>query len=200
MDANVEPQEVMLKHRAPEKAVAYSETGSHTSRQSNDAAPPQVVVGSILTATEKINSQPFENSQVIVVAADENAGFQGLIYNKPVGWESVRSLDEGLKVLKEAPLSFGGPLVISGMPLTALTSEASKDGEFPEVAPGVYFLNQKATLDEIEAIRSGNQTVSDYWFFLGFSSWTWEQLFHEIAAGSWDVNERDIEYLDWPAR
>ncbi|CAL1387801.1 unnamed protein product [Linum trigynum] len=201
-DAYVESQEVVLKHRAPERAAAYSEAESHTSRHSSNSAPPHVVIGTILSATSKITSQPFDDSRVIIVAADESAGyFQGLMYNKPLRWEAVPSLEEGLKeVLKQAPLSFGGPLVRSGLPFVALTrSGGARDGHphWPEVAPGVYFLDQQSTVEEIEAIRSGNREVSDYWFFLGFSSWSWEQLFNEIAVGSWDVHEKGIEHLDW---
>ncbi|CAI0378055.1 unnamed protein product [Linum tenue] len=201
-DAYVESQEVILKHQAPEEAAAYSETESHTSRHSSNSAPPHVVIGTILSATSKITSQPFDDSRVIIVAADEGAGyFQGLMYNKPLRWEAVPSLEEGLKeVLKQAPLSFGGPLVRSGLPFVALTRAGGpRDGHphWPEVAPGVYFLDQQSTVEEIEAIRSGDREVSDYWFFLGFSSWSWEQLFNEIAVGSWDVHEKGIEHLDW---
>jgi putative AlgH/UPF0301 family transcriptional regulator len=83
------------------------------------------------------------------------------------------------------------------MPLVALTRRAV-GGQYPEVAPGTYFLGQSATLHEIEEISSGNQCVSDYWFFLGFSSWGWEQLFDEIAQGAWNLSEHKKEPLDWP--
>ena len=112
-------------------------------------------------------------------------------------WDTLQELEEESKLLKEAPLSFGGPLVTRGMPLVALTRRAV-GSQYPEVAPGTYFLGQSATLHEIEEIRSGNQCVSDYWFFLGFSSWGWEQLFDEIAQGAWNLSEHEKELLDWP--
>ncbi|KAJ6740597.1 TRANSPORTER putative-RELATED [Salix purpurea] len=125
-------------------------------------------------------------------------GFQGLIYNKHMRWDTLQELEEESKLLKEALLSFSGPLVTRGMPLVALTRRAV-GSQYPEVAPGTYFLGQSATLHEIEEIRSGNQRVSDYWFFLGFSSWGWDQLFDEIAQGAGNLSEEhEKELLDWP--
>jgi putative AlgH/UPF0301 family transcriptional regulator len=176
--------------------VEYGQTKSHTSKGLHDTVS-QVAVGSILVATEKLNTQPFDKSRILIVKSDQNTGFQGLIYNKHLRWDTLQELEEESKLLKEAPLSFGGPLVTRGMPLVALTRRAV-GGQYPEVAPGTYFLGQSATLHEIEEVRSGNQCVSDYWFFLGFSSWGWEQLFDEIAQGAWNLSEHKKEPLDWP--
>ncbi|KAI5443515.1 hypothetical protein KIW84_012237 [Lathyrus oleraceus] len=44
---------------------------------------PHVVVGSVLIATEKLlGVQPFDGSKILIVAANQIAGFQGLIINK----------------------------------------------------------------------------------------------------------------------
>ncbi|XP_011008727.1 PREDICTED: uncharacterized protein LOC105114027 isoform X2 [Populus euphratica] len=188
--------EVLLKDLTPKRNVEYVQTKSHTSKGLHDTVS-EVAVGSILVATEKLNTQPFDKSRIIIVKSDQNTGFQGLIYNKHLRWDTLQELEEESKLLKEAPLSFGGPLVTRGMPLVALTRRAAR-GQYPEVAPGTYFLGQSATLHEIEEIRSGNQCVSDYWFFLGFSSWGWEQLFDEIAQGAWNLSEHKTELLDWP--
>ncbi|KAI5582158.1 hypothetical protein POPTR_007G070400v4 [Populus trichocarpa] len=188
--------EVLLKDLTPKRNVEYGQTKSHTSKGLHDTVS-QVAVGSILVATEKLNTQPFDKSRILIVKSDQNTGFQGLIYNKHLRWDTLQELEEESKLLKEAPLSFGGPLVTRGMPLVALTRRAV-GGQYPEVAPGTYFLGQSATLHEIEEISSGNQCVSDYWFFLGFSSWGWEQLFDEIAQGAWNLSEHKKEPLDWP--
>ncbi|KAJ6365896.1 hypothetical protein OIU77_002457 [Salix suchowensis] len=188
--------EVLLKNLPPKRNVEYGQTKTHTSKGLHDTAS-QVAVGSILVATEKLNTQPFDKSRILIIKSDQNTGFQGLIYNKHMRWDTLQELEEESKLLKEAPLSFGGPLVTRGMPLVALTRRAG-GSQYPEVAPGTYFLGQSATLHEIEEIRSGNQRVSDYWFFLGFSSWGWDQLFDEIAQGAWNLSEHEKELLDWP--
>lgn len=155
-----------------------------------------VVVGSVLISTDKINMYPFENSKILIVKADEGIGFQGVIINKHIRWESLNNLDEGLEFLKQSPLSFGGPLIQRGMPLVGLTRTSVK---YPEIQPGVHFLDQKAIVSEIEELRSGNHfIISDYWFFVGYSSWGWDQLFDEIAQGAWTIGDENTTPLDWP--
>ncbi|KAJ6740596.1 TRANSPORTER putative-RELATED [Salix purpurea] len=76
-----------------------------------------------------------------------------------------------------------------------------KDGSGEQGLPSLnlIWLYQCNEIHEIEEIRSGNQRVSDYWFFLGFSSWGWDQLFDEIAQGAWNLSEEhEKELLDWP--
>ncbi|CAK7337957.1 unnamed protein product [Dovyalis caffra] len=194
--AKDETHEVLLKTLTPKRTVQYGQTKSHAPKGLHDTAS-QVAVGSILIATEKLNIQPFDKSRILIVKADKHTGFQGLIYNKHMRWDTLQELEEESKLLKEAPLSFGGPLVTHGMPLVALTRRAV-EAQYPEVAPGTYFVGQSATLNAIEEIRSGNQSVSNYWFFLGFSSWGWDQLFDEIAQGAWNLSEYNKELLDWP--
>ena len=100
-------------------------------------------------------------------------------------------------MLTEAPLCFGGPLILHGMPLVALAHTAMGD-QYPEVLPGVYYLNQLATYNKIGEFKSGNQSVSDFWFFLGYSSWEWDQLFGEISEGAWDTSDDRVTHFHWP--
>lgn len=192
--AKEKSQEVLLKNLSPKRTAEHSQIKSHASKGLPETGP-NVVVGSILTATEKLSVQPFDKSMILIVKADQNTGFQGLIYNKPMTWDSLNEL-EGSELLKGAPLSFGGPLIKRGMPLVALTRKVVK-GQYLEVVSGIYFLDQLATLHEIEQLKSGNQSLSDYWFFLGFSSWGWDQLFDEIAEGAWNLSENK-GHLHWP--
>ncbi|WCJ24684.1 hypothetical protein M5689_006624 [Euphorbia peplus] len=185
--------EIQLKNQMGKRTVYYNQIKTPRSEDTHD---PEVVIGSILVATDKLTIHPFDKSTVIIVKADQIAGFQGLIYNKAIEWDAVEDLDQGSEVVKQARLSFGGPLIRRGMPLVALTRRAVGD-EYPEVAAGIHFLDQPATLNEIEQLKSGKQSVSDYWFFLGFSSWGWDQLFDEIAEGAWDINVNQTGNLDW---
>lgn len=182
--------EVLLKYRTPENVIRYKHI----------RASRQVNVGSILIATDKLfNVHPFEESTILIIKADPGSGFQGLIVNKHISWDSLHELEEGLELLKEARLSIGGPLLKHGMPLVALTRRTSK-GENLEILPSVYFLHQLATIDEIEGLKLHNYSIMDYWFFLGYSSWGWDQLFDEIAQGAWNISSNHVQELDWPWR
>lgn len=189
--------EVLLMNRSPKLTVEYNQIRPRTSRDMHEATP-NVEAGSILVATEKLLNVPsFGKSTILIVSADQNSGFQGLIINKLISWDSLPNLDEGLELLKQAPLSFGGPVIKRGLPLVSLARRVVKN-EYPEVLPGCYFLDQFATVHEIESLKSGDQSVTDYWFFLGYSSWGWEQLFDEIAEGAWNLTDNNVVQLDWP--
>ncbi|KAK6282093.1 hypothetical protein POUND7_015918 [Theobroma cacao] len=191
--------EVILKNQNPKRVTKYNGRRSRfpTPTGSLKATSNKVVVGSILSATDKLlNVIPFHKSSIIIVKADEDAGFQGLIINKQIRWDSLSELDEGLEFLKEAPLSFGGPVLRRGMPLVALTRSISET-QYLEVLPGIYFLDQLATVAKIEELKARNQSIDDHWFFFGYTSWGWHQLFDEINEGAWTVSNEGNS-LDWP--
>ncbi|XP_038974492.1 uncharacterized protein LOC103706826 isoform X2 [Phoenix dactylifera] len=170
--------------------------GSHTSGNFNDEYK-HVDVGSILAATDKlINSFPFDNSTVLIVMADQKQGFQGMITNKRISWDVFKELDKDLEPLKQAPLFYGGPVMAHRMPLVSLTRKETEG--YTKVVTGIYFGNPVATSLIIQQIKSGHHSAIDYWFFLGYSSWAYNQLFDELAEGAWNLSESPIEYLDWP--
>ncbi|XP_028119984.1 uncharacterized protein LOC114317458 [Camellia sinensis] len=192
--------EVQLKYRIPARVVGHKPISTRKSNGLRRAEAPQVVVGSLLIATEKLlNVHPFDNSTILIVKADESTGFQGLIINKHISWDSLEELKEGLEILRAARLSFGGPLLKRGMLLVSLTQKTIED-RYPEVLPNVYFVDQRSTIHEIEGLKSRNHSVTDFWFFLGYSSWGWDQLFDEIAQGAWNISSDNVEELDWPWR
>ncbi|XP_027097233.1 uncharacterized protein [Coffea arabica] len=187
--------EVFLEDQKREVAATQFRVQSWSS---SHESTPLVVPGCILTATDKLlNVQPFDESKILIVKVNQATGFEGLIVNKHINWESLEELEEGLQKLKGAPLSYGGPVMKQGMPLVAL-AQKFVDDKHPEVLPDVYFLDQWATLRLMDELKLGNKSVRGHWFFLGFSSWGWEQLFHEIAEGAWHVSKGNTEHLDWP--
>ncbi|RWV99050.1 hypothetical protein BHE74_00028218, partial [Ensete ventricosum] len=156
----------------------------------------QVVVGSILAATDKLfNAVPFDNSTVLIVTMDKNQGFQGLIINKRISWDIFKELDSDLVSLKHAQLYYGGPVRFQTLPLVSLIWKA-KEG-YTEIVKGVYFGNPVVTRQVIEEIKLKEESPDDYWFFLGFSSWGYDQLFEEITEGAWQLSRDPIEHLDW---
>lgn len=190
--------EVLLKDRKQELAAKHNQIQIQSLIGSYETTP-QVAVGSFLTATNKLlDVYPFDASKVLIVKVDQGKVIEGLITNKLIKWDSLEQFEESLELLKDAPLSFGGPVMKHGMPLVALSNKRMKD-EHIEVLPGVYFLDQQATLQLVEELRSGIQSLHGCWFFVGFSSWDWDQLFNEISIGAWHVSEgSSISQLDWP--
>ncbi|XP_055804089.1 uncharacterized protein LOC129873107 isoform X2 [Solanum dulcamara] len=189
------PHEIILKEGSPTLDVQFNQIRATLSSSAKEA--PRVIVGSVLVATEKLlNVHPFDGSKVLIVKVDQNAGFQGLIVNKHISWDSLDELEDGVQLLKEAPLSFGGPVMKRGMPFVAFSRNYIVNQSM-EVLPNTFFLDQRATVGVIEELRLGNQSIDDLWFFLGFSSWGWGQLFDEIAEGAWVVRNHDEEQIDW---
>lgn len=156
-----------------------------------------VVAGSVLAATDMLlHAAPFGNSIILIVAADTIQGFQGIIINMRTRWDIFKQLDPQLEPLKKAPIFYGGPVRTDGFPLVSLARKAMKD--YVEVTSGIYYGNPLATRSAIERIRSGDLSAYDFWFFVGYSSWAWNQLFDELAAGAWHLRESTTGILDWP--
>ncbi|KAK3015731.1 hypothetical protein RJ639_007783 [Escallonia herrerae] len=189
--------EVLLRDTAHKIKLRNIQIRPRTPDGSHETAL-QVGPGSILVSTDKLlNVQPFENSQILIVNVNRTTGFQGLIINKHISWDSLQELEDELELLREAPLSFGGPVVIRGMPLVALTQKVVSD-QYAEVVPHIYFLDQWATSNVIGGLKSGSQSLTGFWFFLGYSSWSWDQLLDEIVDGAWTISKGNVESLDWP--
>lgn len=185
--------EVLLANQAPKKALV--ELNSCPSTSSERA---QVMTGSILIATDKLqDDHQFGKSKILIVRADQETGFQGLIINKHIRWEALSELSEGLQILPEAPLSFGGPVIQRSGPLVALRRGPTEENN-PHVLSGIYFLDQPSTIDSIREVKSGNRSASDHWFFVGYSRWGWDQLYDEIAGGAWEVSNDNFSHFAWP--
>jgi putative AlgH/UPF0301 family transcriptional regulator len=157
-----------------------------------------VIMGSILTATKKLDTVvPFDNARVLIVSADSQEGFIGIIMNKQLSWGVFKNLDSSMEPIKQAPLFYGGPVVVQGYHLVSLSKVAFEG--YIQVIPGVFYGNIIATGRVITLIKSGDQSVDELWFFLGYSGWGYSQLFDELTDGAWHVSDKPIEYLDWLA-
>lgn len=186
--------EVVLRNRE----VKSDQVDSQTPPTPSPETASQVKTGTILVATEKLGaSPPFGKSKILIIKGGPEFGFMGLIINKPVRWKTFPELGERSELLKETPLSFGGPVVDPGLPLLALTREGDSSHDHPEISPGVYFLDHQSVSRRIQEMKSRALNPSEYWFFLGYSSWRYEQLFNEISLGAWDVVNQDIGFA-WP--
>lgn len=189
--------EVLLKDRMQRIEVKDLETNSQRYSGPHET-DTELVAGSILVASDKLlDVHPFDGSKILIVKVNKSTGFQGVIINKHISWDTLGKLDEGLEMLKKAPLSLGGPVIIRGMPLVALTRKRAKYLD-QDTEPDIHFLDHLETVDVIKALQAGDHSILDYWFFMGYSSWEWNQLFDEIAEGSWKISNGGMEQLDWP--
>ena len=90
---------VVLKNRTPKLAVRYDRI-MPSSQNEPHGKSPQVVVGSILHSTDKLlNVHLFDRSTILIVNADRSTGFQGLIINKQISWDSLRELEDRKSVV-----------------------------------------------------------------------------------------------------
>ncbi|KAG0486308.1 hypothetical protein HPP92_008403 [Vanilla planifolia] len=168
-----------------------------TPLQGLDNKRPYIVSGSMLFATEKLlQAIPFDNSSILIVFAGEDQAFQGVIINKPISWNVFDNLEKDLETIKQAPLYYGGPVRAQGLPLVSLTRKPIEG--FSKVIAGLYFGNPVITSMVIEGIKSEDRSARDYWFFLGYSSWSWDQLFDEVDEGAWHVSSQPLGTVDWP--
>ncbi|XP_031495547.1 uncharacterized protein LOC116261080 [Nymphaea colorata] len=157
-----------------------------------------VHIGSVLTASDKINIvPPFDKSKIVIVKVDQDKSFLGLMINKQLKWDVLLDLGHDVELLRAAPLFYGGPVVVPNAPLVSLTRNPPNEG-YSEILPGLFFGDQSATGGVVKMIKSGSQSASDFWFFLGFASWGWEQLYNEIAHGAWHLIDNPDVQLQWP--
>ncbi|TVU00677.1 hypothetical protein EJB05_53885, partial [Eragrostis curvula] len=185
-------------HDTPQAIQFYIDDKISNSVSYDLPSHSDIVTGSILTATEKLGTAvPFDNARVLVVLADSQEGFIGLIMNKQLSWGIFKILDSSMEPIKQAPLFYGGPVVVQGYHLVSL-SKVALEG-YVEVIPGVFYGNIIATSRVITRVKSGERSADDLWFFLGYSGWGYSQLFDELSDGSWNVSRKPIEHLDWPA-
>ncbi|XP_048612820.1 uncharacterized protein LOC106371898 isoform X9 [Brassica napus] len=193
--------EVVVSNRDPPEREVTQDQVSPQSPPMHSVIPavPKVKIGTILVATERLGeSPPFANSKILILKAGRESGFMGVIFNKRLRWSSFPDLDGGqtAELLKDTILSLGGPVMDPEKPLLALSREGDPSTDL-ELSPGVYFLDHESVARRIQELKSRDVKPSGYWFFVGYSSWSYEQLFDEIGLGVWDVDNSQLDFA-WP--
>ncbi|MCO5547945.1 hypothetical protein L7F22_001400 [Adiantum nelumboides] len=159
-------------------------------------------VSSVLVATEQLSksSKAFESSKILIVKADGQEGFQGLIFNKPLAWNRLTGLDTEMEPLvNKTVLCYGGPVILQGEPFLSLSRLKDADG-FTEVIPGVYVGGPAATMHVFQSIKEGKLQAADFWFFLGHAVWGWQQLLNEIEQQWWNLTSYEKGTIQLPIR
>ncbi|XP_071704976.1 uncharacterized protein [Rutidosis leptorrhynchoides] len=152
-----ENNKILLKHQTQSVETKNKVKPHMSSEFGHDILP-----GSVLIATQKLHDvYPFSGSKILIVEVNQSSGFQGMIINKFISWDTISGLEDGFESLKETPLSYGGPVITRGLPLVSFKNE------HPEVLPDIYFLDQSATITLIQNLKLHNRSMTDYWFFVG---------------------------------
>lgn len=157
-------------------------------------------VGSVLVATKKVSkaSTVFESSSILIVKADGQEGFQGLIFNKPLSWKLLPGMDSEMeRIVNSTVLCYGGPVILHGQPFLSLSRLKDLEG-FSEVVPGVHFGGPSVTMHVLQSIKDSKLEACDFWFFFGHAVWSWQQLLDELAAQVWQLAGHEEGTLDLP--
>lgn len=169
-----------------------TEFPSNLSQEGGDKGLKPIIyptVGSVLMATDQLSkaSKTFESTKILVVKADGQEGFQGLILNKPLAWNRLPGLAKEMEPLvNKTVLCYGGPVILQEDPFLSLSRLKDMEG-FAEVLPSVYVGGASATMSVFQAIREGRLDAANFWFFLGHAVWGWQQLLNEIEQQWWNL-------------
>ncbi|KAI5071041.1 hypothetical protein GOP47_0013292 [Adiantum capillus-veneris] len=207
-------QSILIDSRSSSSRHAYQFTADTTESPSSlfeldddkhqTAIRPIVypTVGSVLVATEQLSkaSKAFESSKILIVKADGQEGFQGLIFNKPLAWNRLTGLDMEMEPLvNRTVLCYGGPVILQGEPFLSLSRLKGTDG-FTEVVPGVYVGGPGVTMHVFLSIKEGGLQAADFWFFVGHAVWGWQQLLNEIEQQWWNLTSYEEGTIQLPIR
>lgn len=160
----------------------------------------EVMVGSLLIASGRLDgaSPVFQSSIILIIHADPREDVRGLILNKPLSWKNVQNLHIELpERFKAVPVCYGGPVSGEGQLLSVITRVPGLE-KFEEVMPGFFFRLGTKSRNVFQIMESVKLTPEDVWLFLGFASWSWNQLQMELAEEFWHVEQYRDGIVQWP--
>lgn len=144
--------------------------------------------GTILSSTSSMDDPNFDSS-VIFIAEHNEQGALGFAINKVFG----RALNDLVEFSSSPafPLHEGGPVDQEHLYFIHRRSELISGGT--NVIDDIYLGGdfQKA----IQQINNKNLNSRDIKIFIGYCGWDKDELEAEIAEGSWEVKELDVDSL-----
>ncbi|KAJ3678087.1 hypothetical protein LUZ60_001890 [Juncus effusus] len=153
--------------------------------------------GCLLLATQEIDQiTNFSRSVVLLLSlGSQTEGPIGIILNRPLD-KKVRNLPVSnpnfTANFANHPLHYGGPLGPLDISMFLVKMESGLIGAayqsgFEKVINGVHF-GGRDKIEEAAALAKGGVVSSnDFKFFVGYASWTYDQLLGEIERGYWVV-------------
>lgn len=143
---------------------------------------PSLRAGTLLIASEHMQSALFGHAVVLITAYDEN-GTVGLILNKPLLEEKPPELDlNGV----DPALFFGGP--VAPHLLLALIRPQTNSPFEGGINPDIYIV---MGLDNILQAASDLTPSAQVNLYAGYAGWAPGQIEVEIAEGDWTVAPLD---------
>lgn len=145
-------------------------------------------IGNLLISEPFLNDPNFKRS-VVLMAEHGEEGTLGFVLNHP----SQLLLKDLVPDLWEAdfPVFIGGPVEIDTIHFIHRCYDKLNSGE--EIANGIYWGGNFETLKIL--IDSHSISTDEVKFFLGYSGWGEDQLYHEINDNTWIVSDRYTQDL-----
>jgi len=138
--------------------------------------------GRFLLAAAGLSDPNFAGTVVLLIRHDSD-GAVGLIVNRPTGVAAREVLPEVAALSGyQAPVFFGGPVMLDRMMVLLRTDEAPAEAEL--VADDVYVSASGTVLAGLPAGYAHPERVRIY---AGHAGWGPGQLEREIAAGGWHL-------------
>lgn len=148
----------------------------------------EVQIGDILISEPLLPDSNFSRSVVLVCENEDDTHF-GFIINKPLVDVRLQGMVEQFSNL-DKEVFLGGPVQQDHLQCIY------KDGGIKNSVPlkdGYYW---GGDFDEVSAlILKNNESINDYWFYLGYSGWEKGQLKQELKDNAWLVARPDLNVL-----
>ncbi len=146
--------------------------------------------GRFLLAAVGLSDPNFAGTVVLLIRYDTD-GALGLIVNRPTGVAAREVLPEIAAFSGyQAPVFFGGPVMVDRMMVLLRTDEAPAEAEL--VADDVYVSASGTVLADLPAEQARPERVRIY---AGHAGWGPGQLDREIAAGGWHLVPAGMDML-----
>jgi len=144
--------------------------------------------GQILLAEPFLDDTYFR-CKVIFLCEHSDEGSFGFILNNYIDFDLSQIIDN-IPALNSR-ISIGGPVRNSN--LYYLHTMGEKIAESIEIIPGVYFGGDFDSLKKM--LVEGDVEKKDIRFFVGYSSWSPNQLDQELATNSWIITNSSKEII-----
>jgi len=146
--------------------------------------------GRFLLAAPGLTDPNFAETVVLLIRHDTD-GALGLIVNRPTRVTAREVLPEFAALSGyQAPVFFGGPVMVDRMMVLLRSDEAPAEGEL--VADDVYVSASGTVLAGLPADHARPEQVR---IFAGHAGWGPGQLDREIAAGGWHLVPASMDML-----
>lgn len=147
----------------------------------------QVQPGNIIISTKLLDNTNFEKV-VIVITEHNEKGSIGYVFNQlfPRTFNELEEFKHSIAV----PLYAGGPVQTDKLYFMHRRPDLIPSDE--HVAGNVYLNGdfKKA----VQLLNNGQLPVKDVRLFIGYCGWDFKELEDEIAEGSWQLTNADVDF------